>query len=164
MALTYGDSTLENNSAIPEVVIYTDGACSGNPGPGGWGAALLSGGKRKELSGSAFNTTNNRMELTAAIEALRSLKLPCNVILYTDSKYLKDGIGSWIHNWKKNGWKTSARKPVLNSELWRELDRLNSEHKVDWRWVKGHDGDELNELADQLAVSALESARTGEVS
>ena len=154
---------MENNSSLPEVVIYTDGACSGNPGPGGWAAALLSDEKRKELSGSAFKTTNNRMELTAAIEALRTLKLPCKVTLYTDSKYLKEGIESWIHNWKRNGWKTAARKPVLNSELWRELDRLNNEHEIDWRWIKGHEGDELNELVDRLAVSALESARAGKV-
>lgn len=143
----------------PSVVIYTDGACSGNPGPGGWAAVLQSGDKRDTISGGEKNTTNNRMELTAAIEALRKLKRPCRVTLYTDSTYLKNGIQSWIHNWKKNGWKTAARKPVLNAELWRELDRIVATHEVHWKWVKGHAGDEMNELVDSLAVAELEKYR-----
>ncbi len=140
----------------PSVTIYTDGACSGNPGPGGWAAALQSGAKRDSISGGAKNTTNNRMELTAAIEALKKLKLPCRVTLITDSTYVKNGIESWIHNWKKNGWKTAAKKPVINKELWQELDQIASTHEVTWKWVKGHSGNEMNELVDSLAVAELE--------
>lgn len=146
------------------MTIYTDGACSGNPGPGGWGALLLYNGKSRQIAGGAAQTTNNRMELTAAIEALKALTEPCEVTLYTDSKYLRDGIESWIHNWKKNGWKTAAKKPVLNAELWRELDSLREKHSVEWRWVKGHAGDEYNELVDTLAVAELEKHRPGATS
>ncbi len=140
------------------VTIYTDGACSGNPGPGGWGAVLLSGEHRKEISGGDPQTTNNRMELTAAIEALRALKLPSKVDLYTDSTYVKKGITEWIVNWKKNGWKRrSGRKllPVKNAELWRELDLLVAEHDVTFHWVEGHAGNEENERCDELARGAI---------
>ena len=143
-----------------KVIIYTDGACSGNPGPGGWAAVLKFNGKVKQLSGGAAKTTNNRMELSAAIEALRALKRNCRVTLYTDSKYLKNGIESWIHNWKTNGWKTAAKKPVLNEDLWRELDELAGRHEVSWLWVKGHTGDTYNELVDTLAVSELEKYKS----
>jgi len=147
------------SSQAPSVVIYTDGACSGNPGPGGWAAALRAGNKKDTISGGAKQTTNNRMELTAAIEALKKLKRPCKVTLYTDSTYVKNGIESWIHNWKKNGWKTAAKKPVLNAELWRELEEVAAKHEVQWKWVKGHAGDEMNELVDSLAVAELEKYR-----
>jgi ribonuclease HI len=133
------------------VVIYTDGACSGNPGPGGWGAILDYNGKRKELYGGEMNTTNNRMELRAAIEALKALKRPCSVEMHVDSNYVKDGITKWIHGWKKNGWKTANKKPVKNSELWLELDGAIARHNITWRWVKGHDGNPDNERADFLA-------------
>ncbi|MFC3068615.1 ribonuclease HI [Phenylobacterium soli] len=135
----------------PKVVIYTDGACSGNPGPGGWGAVLLSGEHRKEICGGELATTNNRMELMAAIQALESLKKPCQVELHTDSKYVQQGIHEWIHGWKKRGWLTADKKPVKNEDLWRRLDEARSRHDVQWRWVKGHAGHELNELADALA-------------
>ena len=138
------------------MVIYTDGACSGNPGPGGWAAALRDGNKKDTISGGAKQTTNNRMGLTTAMEALKKLKRPCKVTLYTDSTYVKNGIESWIHNWKKNGWKTAAKKPVLNAELWRELEEVAAKHEVQWKWVKGHAGDEMNELVDSLAVAELE--------
>lgn len=134
-----------------QVIVHTDGACSGNPGPGGWGAVLQYNGHIRELSGGAAETTNNRMEMTAAIEALNSLKRPCTVELHTDSTYLKDGLTKWIFNWKRNGWKTSDKKPVKNVELWQALDEAVQRHKIDWRWVKGHAGDEMNERADQLA-------------
>jgi ribonuclease HI len=135
----------------PQVVIYTDGACSGNPGPGGWGAVLLSGPHRKEIWGGELATTNNRMELMAAIQALESLKKPCKVELHTDSKYVQQGIHEWIHGWKKRGWLTADKKPVKNEDLWRRLDEARQRHDVQWRWVKGHAGHELNELADALA-------------
>ncbi len=138
------------------VKIYTDGACSGNPGPGGWGAVLLYGERSKTLSGGEKETTNNRMELRGAIEALNHLKRPCEIDLYTDSKYVKEGLTSWIFNWKKNGWKTAAKKPVKNAELWKELDKAVQSHNIKWHWVKGHAGDEYNEIADQLARDALE--------
>lgn len=141
------------------VTIYTDGACSGNPGPGGWAALLLFNGREKTLAGGARETTNNRMELTAAIEALKALKEPCTVALHTDSKYLRDGITEWILRWKTNGWKTAAKKPVKNAELWRELDELIRRHDVQWEWVKGHAGNSHNELVDQLAVAELEKYR-----
>jgi ribonuclease HI len=137
------------------VVIHTDGACSGNPGPGGWGAVLQYGGTLKELKGGEPETTNNRMELTAAIEALNALKRPVAVELHTDSVYVKDGLTKWIHGWKKNGWRTSAKKPVKNVELWQALDEAVARHKIDWRWVKGHDGDEMNERADALANEGM---------
>jgi ribonuclease HI len=144
--------------AKPEVVIYTDGACKGNPGPGGWGAWLVSGGHEKELCGGETSTTNNRMELTAVIEALASLKRSCRITLYTDSNYVKDGIGSWIHGWKRRGWKTADNKPVKNVDLWQRLDALAALHQVDWRWVKGHAGDPGNERADALANRGVEIA------
>jgi len=133
------------------VTIHTDGACSGNPGPGGWGAILQFRGAEKELYGGEPETTNNRMELTAAIEALAVLKRSAPVDLYTDSKYLRDGITQWIHNWKRNGWKTAARKPVKNADLWQRLDELLARQPVEWHWVKGHAGHDLNERADELA-------------
>ena len=141
------------------VDIYTDGACSGNPGPGGWGALLVFNGHEKELSGGAPDTTNNRMELTAAIEALEGLSRPCKVRLHTDSTYVKDGITSWIHNWKRNGWRTAAKKPVKNADLWRRLDEAIGRHEITWHWVKGHAGHPGNERADALATSAVERQR-----
>lgn len=137
------------------VEIYTDGACSGNPGPGGWGAILLFKTERRELSGGETLTTNNRMELMAAIGALEALKRPCEVHLHTDSMYLKDGITKWMHGWKKNGWKTADKKPVKNIDLWQRLDEAAAKHKISWRWVRGHDGHELNEAADALARAAV---------
>ena len=137
------------------VVIYTDGACSGNPGPGGWGAILTWGDKCKEPSGGEATTTNNRMELMAAISALEALTRPSRVELHTDSVYLKDGITKWIHGWKKNGWRTADKKPVKNAELWQRLDEAQRMHDIDWRWVKGHAGHAENERADELARLAL---------
>ena len=139
----------------PTVVIYTDGACSGNPGPGGWGAVLTSGKHRKELSGGEAKTTNNRMELMAAIRALEALKRPSTVRLFTDSAYLRNGITSWIHSWKRNGWLTSDRKPVKNVDLWQRLDEALARHDVHWHWVRGHSGDTENERADELARAAI---------
>ncbi len=137
---------------MPPITIYTDGACSGNPGPGGWGAWLQSGDHEKELFGGEPETTNNRMELMAAIKALEALKRkPSKVELYTDSVYVRDGITKWIHNWKKNGWRTAAKKPVKNDDLWKELDAQISQHNISWHWVKGHAGIEGNEKADALA-------------
>ena len=139
-----------------KLTIYTDGACSGNPGPGGWGAVLLWNDQKKELSGGEVRTTNNRMEITGAIKALQALKGSREVVLYTDSKYLRNGITTWIDNWKRNNWKRSGGKSsVKNVDLWRELDRLNSLHKVKWMWVKGHSGDEWNDRADSLARKAI---------
>ncbi len=143
------------SGAKPAVVVYTDGACSGNPGPGGWGAILISGAHRKELSGGEAGTTNNRMELLAAISALEALKAPSRVELHTDSKYVQDGIHKWIHGWKKNGWKTAAKTPVKNVELWQRLDAARNRHEVDWRWVKGHAGHVENERADELAREGM---------
>jgi ribonuclease HI len=136
---------------MSHVIIHTDGACKGNPGPGGWGAILQSGGKTKELRGGERLTTNNRMELTAAIMALEALNRPCRVDLHTDSKYVMDGITSWIHGWKARGWKTADKKPVKNDDLWKRLDAARARHEVKWHWVKGHAGHELNERADALA-------------
>ena len=133
------------------VEIFTDGACKGNPGPGGWGALLRFKGKEKSLHGGEHNTTNNRMELMAAIEALGTLKRPCEVRLTTDSSYVKDGIQKWMPNWKKNGWKTANKKPVKNADLWQKLDQQVSRHNVRWHWVKGHSGHRENEIADELA-------------
>ncbi len=146
---------------MSEVTIYTDGACRGNPGPGGWGVLMLAGKKEKTLQGADPETTNNRMEIQAAIEALNVLKRRCRVILYTDSKYVKDGINEWLPNWKTRGWKTSNRKPVKNEDLWRELDRLVADHDVDWRWVKGHSGVAGNERADELANEAIDAMLNG---
>ena len=137
------------------VEIFTDGACSGNPGPGGWGAILRYGDKVKELSGGEAATTNNRMELTAAIEALDALREPCTVDLYTDSNYVRDGIKGWIEGWKRNGWRTADKKPVKNVELWQSLDEARRRHKVTWHWVKGHAGHPENERADELARLAM---------
>jgi ribonuclease HI len=142
-------------TAAKRVVIHTDGACSGNPGPGGWGAILEYNGTMRELFGGEPETTNNRMELTAAIEALRALKGSCIVELHTDSVYLRDGITKWIRGWKRNGWKTSAKKPVKNDDLWRALDALADAHQVEWRWVRGHAGHDLNERADELARQGM---------
>ena len=136
---------------MSKVEIYTDGACRGNPGPGGWGAVLMYGDKRKEIFGGDANTTNNRMELMAAIEGLKALKRPCEVHLTTDSSYVKDGIQSWMQNWKKNGWKTAAKKPVKNADLWQQLDEETKKHSIQWHWVKGHSGHRENEIADELA-------------
>ncbi len=138
-----------------QVVIFTDGACSGNPGPGGWGAVMIYGEHRKELEGGEQHTTNNRMELLGAIRALEALKRHTVVELHTDSSYLKNGITQWIHGWKRNGWKTADKKPVKNAELWQQLDELRSKHTVDWHWVKGHAGHPENERADELARSGM---------
>lgn len=143
------------------VDIYTDGACSGNPGPGGWGAILRYGDNELELSGGEALTTNNRMELMAAIASLNALKRPCSVRLHTDSTYLRDGITQWIDGWKRNGWKTAARKPVRNAELWQALDAARSRHKVEWHWVRGHAGHPENERADALARAAMEPFKRG---
>ena len=144
---------------MEQVEIYTDGACSGNPGPGGWGAILSAAGHERELSGSHPHTTNNRMELTAALRGLQSLKRPCRVVLHTDSKYLQGGMTGWLANWKRNGWKTAAKKPVRNEDLWRELDNACTMHRVEWRWVRGHSGNPGNERADHLAREAMNNMR-----
>lgn len=137
------------------VEIYTDGACSGNPGPGGWGAWLVYNGNEKELSGGEALTTNNRMELKATIEALNALKRPCRIRLHTDSTYVKDGITTWIHNWQKNGWRSARKKPVKNADLWRQLHDATQRHEITWIWVKGHSGHPGNEHADALARSGI---------
>ncbi len=143
---------------LPLVHIATDGACKGNPGPGGWGAVLRNGSTERELSGGEPATTNNRMELMGAIMALEALKRPCRVILSTDSVYVRDGITKWIHGWKRNGWRTAAKKPVANADLWQRLDTAAAPHNIDWRWVKGHAGDPDNERADTLASDAAIAA------
>jgi ribonuclease HI len=142
------------------VIIHTDGACSGNPGPGGWGVLLRYGGHEKTLKGGEANTTNNRMELTAAIMALESLKRPSRVELHTDSQYLRDGITRWIHGWKRNGWKTAEKKPVKNAELWLRLDEALKRHSIEWHWVKGHAGHDDNERADELAREGMAPFKT----
>lgn len=139
--------------------IYTDGACSGNPGPGGWGAILRQGETEKELYGGEGLTTNNRMEITAVIEALRALKKPVEARVHTDSQYVQKGISEWIHGWKRRGWKTAAKEPVKNEDLWRELDRLAAQHRIEWIWVRGHAGHAENERADALARRGVELAR-----
>ena len=146
----------------PKLIIYTDGACSGNPGPGGWGALLVYGRREKELWGGEEETTNNRMELMAAIKALESLKTDYNgqIELWTDSKYLKDGITSWIHGWKKRGWRKADKKPVMNADLWKALDALTRDKAIDWKWVKGHDGHTGNERADELARRGIPEQET----
>lgn len=141
-----------------KVNVYTDGACKGNPGPGGWGAVLQYGEHKKELFGGELDTTNNRMELMAAIEALAALKQSCDVILTTDSQYVRKGITEWLRGWKRNGWKTAAKKPVKNADLWQQLDEQTGRHDVEWRWVKGHSGHPGNELADELANRGVEKA------
>ena len=137
------------------VTIYTDGACSGNPGPGGWGALLIYNGREKELSGGEALTTNNRMELTAAIMALEALTRPCTVDLFTDSQYVRHGITQWLRNWKARGWRTADKKPVKNEDLWRRLDEARTRHEVVWHWVRGHADDPLNDRVDSLAVAAM---------
>jgi ribonuclease HI len=138
-----------------KVIVHTDGACSGNPGPGGWGAILDYNGTRKEICGGSADTTNNRMEIQAAFEALNTLKRPCAVEMHVDSQYVKDGITKWIHGWKKNGWKTADKKPVKNVELWQALDNAIARHDISWHWVKGHDGHPDNERADELAREGM---------
>ena len=138
------------------VIIYTDGACRGNPGPGGWGVLIEYGESSKQLYGGDNSTTNNKMDLTAAIMALKEIKEPCEIILYTDSKYVLQGIEDWIHNWKKRGWRSANKKPVKNIELWKELDELRDEHNIKWNWVKGHSGDPGNETADMLANRGID--------
>jgi ribonuclease HI len=146
-------------SELPHVTVFTDGACSGNPGPGGWGAILKFGDTEKELKGGEAHTTNNRMELMAAISALEALKKPCVVDMTTDSQYVRQGITGWIHGWKKNGWRTSDKKPVKNVDLWQRLDAALKSHQVNWHWIKGHAGHAENERADQLAREGVAMAR-----
>lgn len=145
---------------MPVVEIYTDGACRGNPGPGGWGAVLRSGKHEKELYGGEPNTTNNRMEMTAVVNALTALKNPSDVTLTTDSQYVRKGITEWIHNWKKNGWKTSAKQAVKNADLWQQIDALSTEHTIRWEWVKGHSGHPENERVDALANRGIDEMGT----
>lgn len=141
---------------INKITIYTDGACSGNPGAGGWGAVLLYKEHIKKISGGEKDTTNNRMELKAVIEALKAIKkIAAEAVVYTDSKYVQNGITEWIHGWKKNGWKNAAKKPIKNVDLWMELDAEAAKHKIEWKWVKGHSGDKYNEMADELACGAV---------
>ena len=140
---------------MTKVTIFTDGSCSGNPGPGGWAAILSASGKSREMSGGEAHTTNNRMELTAAISALEALTRPSEVELHTDSQYLRNGISQWLKGWKRNGWKTADKKPVKNVDLWQRLDEATQRHHVDWRWVKGHAGDAMNERADELARQGM---------
>ena len=147
--------------AEPKLVVYTDGACSGNPGPGGWGAILVWGENRKEIKGGEAGTTNNRMELLAAISALELLKRPSKVVMFTDSKYVQDGISQWIQGWKRKGWRTAGGSAVKNEELWRRLDAANAKHKVEWRWVKGHAGHPENERADELAREGMAPFKRG---
>jgi len=147
------------SESVDSVELFTDGACKGNPGPGGWGALLVCKGVEKELWGGEANTTNNRMELTAVIEALKALKRPCHVMLYLDSQYVRKGIMEWIHGWKAKGWRTADKKPVKNVELWQALDHLvsTSGHRIEWHWVKGHAGDPGNERADALANQGVQA-------
>ena len=145
------------------VIIHTDGACSGNPGPGGWGAILAFGDHVKEMKGGEAHTTNNRMELMGAISALEALKRPCLVDLHTDSQYLRDGIMKWIHGWKRNGWRTADKKPVKNIDLWQRLDAALAQHRINWHWVKGHAGHAENERADELAREGIAAIRSGAI-
>ena len=147
---------------MSRVEVYTDGACRGNPGPGGWGVLMKYGDRQKELCGGEPQTTNNRMELMAAIQALRALNRACEVVLYTDSEYVRRGITEWLPGWRQRGWRTASRKPVKNDDLWQTLDELTRGHRIDWRWVKGHSGHPGNERADALANQGLENAMTGE--
>ncbi len=144
----------EPSPELPNVEMFTDGACKGNPGPGGWGVVIRAGAREKELNGGEPLTTNNRMELLAAIRGLKALKRPCRVQLYTDSTYVRDGITKWIHGWRKNGWRTADRRPVKNAELWQELGEAAAPHRVEWHWVKGHSGHKENDRADVLACDA----------
>ena len=141
------------------VEIYPDGACKGNPGPGGWGVLLRYKGQEKEMFGGEAGTTNNRMELLAVIRGLEALKRSCRIVVYTDSQYVQKGISEWIHGWKTRGWKTASKEPVKNADLWQQLDALRNNHQVEWRWVKGHAGHEFNERADQLANAGVDSLR-----
>lgn len=145
---------------LPLVEIFTDGACRGNPGPGGWAALLRKGGREREIAGGEPDTTNNRMELTAAIQALVALTRPCRVELHTDSTYVRDGITRWVHKWRTNGWRTSDRKPVKNADLWQELIEATTPHRVEWHWVKAHDGHPENERVDALACAAADAMRS----
>jgi ribonuclease HI len=147
-------------SELPKVEIFTDGACRGNPGPGGWAALLRTGAKERELSGGEALTTNNRMELQAAIEALKALKKPCQVEIHTDSVYVRDGITKWIHGWRRNGWRTADKKPVKNAELWQALIEAEARHRVSWHWVKGHSGHPENDRVDALACAEADNQRT----
>jgi ribonuclease HI len=149
----------ELSEQLPHVIIHTDGACSGNPGPGGWGAILAFGDREKELKGGEANTTNNRMELTAAISALEALKRPCRVDLHTDSQYLRDGVMSYLAKWKQNGWRTSDKKAVKNIDLWQRLEKAMHQHQIRWHWLRGHAGHALNERADALARAAIAEVR-----
>jgi ribonuclease HI len=144
---------------MDKVEIFTDGACKGNPGTGGWGALMVAGEAQKELFGGELNTTNNRMELRAVIESLNALRRPCDVTLHTDSQYVQKGISEWIHGWKARGWRTSTKEPVKNADLWQALDVAQSVHKVDWRWVRGHNGHPGNERADMLANRGVDTVR-----
>ncbi len=144
-----------------EVELFTDGACSGNPGPGGWGALLRFNGTERELSGGEPNTTNNRMEMKAVIEGLRALSRPCDVTVTTDSQYVQKGITEWIHGWKKRNWRTADKKPVKNVDLWQELDALRAQHQIEWKWVRGHDGHTENERVDELARREVEKLKYG---
>ena len=146
---------LNSNSPQDKIIIYTDGACSGNPGKGGWGAILMFKEHEKKISGGLKETTNNQMEIRAVIESLKIIKKSSQIIIYTDSKYVMDGITKWINGWKKNGWRTADRKPVKNSELWQELDQEVNRHNIEWRWVKGHSGDKYNDIADELARNGI---------
>ena len=146
-------------SELPHVTVFTDGACSGNPGPGGWGAILKFGDKEKELNGGERHTTNNQMELMAAISALEALKRPCVVDMHTDSQYVREGITKYINNWKRNGWRTASKQPVKNQDLWQRLEAARAAHEVHWHWVKGHSGHELNDRADQLVREARDELK-----
>jgi ribonuclease HI len=150
----------EKANELPQVEMFTDGACKGNPGPGGWGVLIRMGSNEKELSGAENPTTNNRMELLAAIRGLEALTRPCRVTLSTDSMYVKDGITKWVHNWRRNGWRTADRKPVKNAELWQALCAAAERHEIDWKWVRGHSGHAENERVDQLACAAAEGGRS----
>jgi ribonuclease HI len=152
---------LEQGLVLKDVQIFTDGACRGNPGPGGWGAVLRTGRHEKELFGGEALTTNNRMELMAAIQALEALREPCNVVLTTDSQYVRKGITEWMANWKKRGWRTAAKQPVKNVDLWQRLDEARQRHQIEWRWVKGHSGHVDNERADQLANRGIDAMKVG---
>lgn len=151
------ENEVKSNSSLPVVEAFTDGGCRGNPGPGGWGVLLRFGEHTKELKGAQLDTTNNQMELTAAIQAFEALTKPCHVIITTDSQYVKNGITQWIAGWKKKGWKTAANKPVKNKELWQALDASIATHQVEWRWVKGHSGHPENERVDELANKAMDA-------
>ena len=156
---TVSDDAIQRDDRLLSIEIFTDGACRGNPGPGGWGALLRSGKHERELWGGEQDTTNNRMEMTAVIQALSALKRPSQVVLTTDSQYVRKGITEWISGWKQRGWKTAAKAPVKNAELWREIDALAAQHQIDWRWVKGHSGHAENERVDALANRGIDELK-----